>query len=46
VNLVQIAADLRSAILADLARHTELNVTAVDVRVDDLYGSGRSGEDL
>jgi uncharacterized alkaline shock family protein YloU len=46
VNLVQIAADLRSAILADLARHTELNVTAVDVRVDDLYGSGRPGEDL
>ena len=46
VNLVQIASDLRSAVLADLARHTELTITAVDVRVDDLYGAGRSGEDL
>lgn len=46
VNLVQIASDLRSAVLADLAKHTELTVTAVDVRIDDLYGSARSGEDL
>lgn len=46
VNLVQIASDLRSAVAADLAQHTELTVRAVDVRVDDLYGAGQPGEDL
>jgi hypothetical protein len=43
VNLVEVASSLRREVIADLARHTELNITAVDVRVDDLYGSARFG---